>query len=349
MRIALVADTFSVAEGTGIARYAQELQVGLTSRGLTVEPIAASPPRLPLGAALNHALRMPYLVATKAGHFDVVHAASPITALALPLVRKPTVVTYHDVVSLRLGRQSGTAFHARLFAPLFLRVGHFADRVIADSSQTKRDIVAHLGIPADKIVVVGPGISDQFVVRPKPASRARIVGYLGALNPRKGLPFLIRSFRALGLRYPGQPVKLVLCGRRNHEYPRLARLAADLDLAEYVEFKGSLTDEQLVEAYNSFDVFVLPSDWEGFGFTILEAQRCGVPVIVRKDAHIPEEVSACCLKAGSEEDMADKIHALLTDDHLRQDLVDKGLDYSQQFTWERTVQQTLGVYEEVMA
>ncbi len=349
MRIALVADTFSVTEGTGVARYAQELRAGLTSRGLTVEPIAPSPPRLPFGLVLNHALRMPYLVASEAGHFDVVHAASPITALAFPLVRKPTVVTYHDLVSLQLGRQSGTAFHARLLAPLFLRVGHFADRVIADSSQTKRDIIAHLGIPADKIVIVRPGISDEFEVRPKPASQARIVGYLGALNPRKGLPFLIRSFHALRLGHPGLPVKLALCGRKNHEYPRLARLVADLDLGEYVEFKGSLTDEQLVEAYNSFDVFVLASEREGFGFPILEAQKCGVPVIIREDAHIPPEVSKCCLKASSEQDMADKIYQLLIDKTLRQAIVEQGLEYSRQFTWERTVQETLRIYEEAVS
>ena len=126
-------------------------------------------------------------------------------------------------------------------------------------------------------------------------------------------------------------------------------LVADLDLTEYVEFKGSLTDEQLVEAYNSFDIFVLASEREGFGFPILEAQRCGVPVIIRNDAHIPPEVSSCCLMACSEEDMADKIHGLLTNDKLRQGFVEKGLAYSQQFAWERTVQETLRVYEEVMA
>ncbi len=105
----------------------------------------------------------------------------------------------------------------------------------------------------------------------------------------------------------------------------------------------------MVRAYNSFDVFVLPSEWEGFGLPILEAQRCGVPVIVREDAHIPAEVSKCCLKASSEEDMADKIYELLTDADLRQSMTEQGLEYTQQFAWERTAHETLKVYEQAVS
>jgi glycosyltransferase involved in cell wall biosynthesis len=71
-------------------------------------------------------------------------------------------------------------------------------------------------------------------------------------------------------------------------------------------------------------------------------------VIIRKDAHIPTEVSKCCLEASSEEDMADKIYELLTNTTLRRSVIDEGLEYSQQFTWERTAHETLRVYEEVM-
>jgi glycosyltransferase involved in cell wall biosynthesis len=348
MRVALVADTFSVTEGTGIARYAGELRTGLTSLGVIVEPIAPQPPRLPLGQALNHAFRMPYLVAKKAQHSDVVHAASPITALAFPLLRKPKVVTYHDLVALH-GRAVGTAVHTRLSAPLFLRIGRFADRIIANSSATRDEIVERLGAPEHEISVVSWGVSQIFRPRHRVARQSRVVGYVGTLNRRKGLPYLIKSFHMLRMRYPATDARLILCGARNGEYARLMRLTAELGLSQFVEFRGSVSDDDLVEAYNSFDVFVLPSEWEGFGLPILEAQRCGVPVIVRQGAHIPEEVSACCLKAASEEDMADKIYALLTDAESRQDLAGRGLEYSQQFTWERAVQQTVSVYQELLS
>jgi glycosyltransferase involved in cell wall biosynthesis len=348
MRIALVADTFSVEKGTGIARYSQEMLSGLRSKGLFVEPIAPEPPAMPLGLAINHALKMPYLVRSKAARFDVIHATSPITALAFPVISSPKIVTYHDLLSL-LCRNTSTASYTRLLAPLFLRIGRYADRIIANSIQTKEEVVTHLGIPAEKITVTLWGISEIFKPQRKGQRDGYAIGYVGAFNRRKGLPYLIRAIDVLKLRHPELPLKLVICGRKDHEYARLVQLISELSLSHYVNFRGSLTDRELVEAYNSFDVFVLPSEWEGFGLPILEAQRCGVPVLIRADGHIPPEVSKCCLKASSEEDMADKIYELLTNAILRQSRIEEGLEYSQQFTWERTVRQTLEVYEAALS
>jgi glycosyltransferase involved in cell wall biosynthesis len=348
MRIALVADTFSVEKGTGIARYSQEMLKGLRNKGLSVEPIAPEPPTVPLGLAINHALRMPYFVSRKESHFDLIHATSPITALGFPVIHKPRVVTYWDLVSL-LCQNTGSAFHTRLFAPLFLRIGKFADAVIAASTQTKEEMVLHLGIPRDKITVVNPGIAAMF--QPVNVDRGNrfVIGYVGALNRRKGIDYLLRVLHSLKGKGLKLPVKLAVCGSRNLEYPALLQLATDLAVDQDVEFWGFMAGERLVRAYNCFRVFVLPSEWEGFGLPILEAQRCGVPVIIREDAHIPAEVAKCCQRARSEEDMADKISEVLTNAALRKAVIEQGLEYSRQFTWERTVQETLKVYEAALA
>lgn len=293
-------------------------------------------------------VKMPYLVRNRAAHFDLMHATSPITALAFPVVKKPRVVTYHDVAAL-VGGRTDSALHTRLCAPFFLRIGKYADGIIADSCQTKEEMVAHLGIAADKITVVSLGISDMFQSCPRRNRGKCVIGCVGALSRRKGVPYLIRAIQILRADHPGIPVKLVICGKRNPEHARLVGFAAALGLSEVIEFRHSLTDEELVETYNTFDIFVLPSEWEGFGFPILEAQRCGVPVIIREDAHIPEEVSKYCLKATCEEDMAEKIYELLTDTQLRNCVTERGLGYSQQFTWEKTVQETLQVYEQIMS
>jgi glycosyltransferase involved in cell wall biosynthesis len=89
----------------------------------------------------------------------------------------------------------------------------------------------------------------------------------------------------------------------------------------------------------------MPSDWEGFGLPILEAQRCGVPVITRNDARIPEEVSRCCVKAASVEDMAEQMARVITDTEYARGIARQALAYSSQFTWDRTVKETIGVYE----
>ena len=207
----------------------------------------------------------------------------------------------------------------------------------------------HLGIPSEKISVVSWGISDKFKPASKRERSSHVVGYLGTLSRRKGLPYLITAVHAYTKGHPDLPVKLAIYGRRQLEYPRLSSMVHELGLDQVVEFGGSVPEHKLVDTYNSFSILVLPSECEGFGLPILEAQRCGVPVIIRGDAHIPGEVSKSCLKASSEEDMADKIYELLTNAILRQSTIEEGLEYSQQFTWGRTVQETLEVYEAALS
>ncbi|MCJ7424126.1 glycosyltransferase family 4 protein [Candidatus Bathyarchaeota archaeon] len=333
---------------TGVGRYTQELYRGLTAEGVSVGLIYATAPSVPLGEAMKHVLAMPRAVLREASRFDLIHASSPITALAFAAIRKPKVVTYHDLVPL-LCTNASSAFHTRLFAPVFLRVGMLADRIIAISSQTKEEMVTHLGLPADKIAVVSYGISQMFRPMRELSRGQNVVGYVGTLDRRKAVDCLIRAISLFKDRYPGTPIKLVICGGKSQQYGALVKLASDLTVAQDLEFRGVVVGEELVKAYNSFDVFVHPSEWEGFGFPILEAQRCGVPVIIRDDAHIPPEVSKCCLKAGSEKDMADKVYELLTNAILRQSTIEEGLEYSQQFTWERTVRQTVEVYEQILS
>jgi glycosyltransferase involved in cell wall biosynthesis len=348
MRIGLLVDHLSVKEGTGIARYAHELLTGLRRRGVEVEVISTKSPEMPFGDAFNHAIRMPFHVLKKARGIDLIHATAPITGLCFPLVRTPKVVTYHDLGSY-LYKDSSVSFHRRLAAPFFFRVGKYADKIIAVSTQTKEELVTYFGFPEDKIVVINPGISDEF----QPSEREKeneyfSIGYMGALAPRKRVDFAIRALHYLRKDHPELEIRFSVYGNKEQDYQKLVELVKRLGLTEYVEFKGFAPEDKLVEIYNSFDIFVLPSDWEGFGIPILEAQRCGLPVIVREDALIPSETSKCCIKVKTEEDMADKIYNLLENHDWRENIIKGGLEYSKQFTWERAIEKTIKVYREVL-
>lgn len=347
MRIGLLADTFSVEAGTGIARYANEVLRGLCVLGLDARPLSLPAREFRLGTLVNHVARMPYMVSRRAKDLDLVHAASPVCALGFPFVSKPKVVTYHDLVTL-ICKNTSVAFYARLLAPLSYRIGWLADRVIADSSQTKEQITTHLGIPEHRIRVVNLGVDSRFVPMKTETRRHYVIGYVGALSRRKRVDSLLRAFYLLKERHPKLPVRLAICGSRRLEYPALVDLVTELNVSRDVEFRGFVAEETLAQTYNSFDVFVLPSESEGFGLPILEAQRCGVPVIVRSGAQIPREVSKACLISGSEGEMADQIFGLLTDAASRSAVIQEGLVYSAQFTWEKTVQQTLEVYSEIV-
>lgn len=115
-----------------------------------------------------------------------------------------------------------------------------------------------------------------------------------------------------------------------------------------MNYRGFIPEESIVETYNSLDILILTSDWEGFGMPILEAQSCGIPVIITEEARISEEVSRYCVKAKTPEDIADKIYEITQNSNLKKQIVDKGIDYARHFSWEKTIDATLKLYQEMV-
>jgi len=349
MRIGLVADDFVIRSGTGIARYAAELLRGLAGKGWDAVPISVWRYRVPGGSILAHTVQLPWQVIRQGRRTDLVHATSPITAIPFPFIRQAKVVTFHDLISL-LYRDGGTSLHARVVLPtIFRTVAHAADRMIAVSSQTKDEIVTHLGADPARIIVIPLGVSEEFQPIPHAERQIPTVGYVGHMKSRKRLDLLVRAFHLMVHRYPEIHARLAIHGTRDSEYPRLLSLAGEMGIQDRMTFPGFADDQSLPEIYRSFDCFVMPSDWEGFGLPILEAQRCGVPVITRNEARIPEEVSRCCVKAASVEEMAEQMARVITDPEYARNITQQALTYSNQFTWERTVKETLAVYEELLS
>jgi glycosyltransferase involved in cell wall biosynthesis len=348
IRIALLSHELDLRKGTGIARYSIELSNGLKRRGFDVEVFGARIPDIPYGMAFSHSVLLPLKTLRNARDFDVVHATEPITALSFPVIRSIKIVTFHDLTSI-LYKRNKSSPHVRASLPALYRlVARSCDKAIAVSTQTKNEIVTYLGIPSEKVEVINHGISDEFRPVRRKERGEYILGYVGALAPRKRLDFAIRAFKQLRTIHPEIEVKFQIWGERSLEYENLVMLVRELSLEEDVEFLGSSPSGELVDIYNSFDLLVFPSDWEGFGFPILEAQKCGTPVLIRSDSKIPHEVSRFCEKATSEEDMADRIYRLITDESIRNPLVERGAEYSRTFTWEAATSRTVALYESML-
>jgi len=349
LRVALIGDKF-VETHSGVRRYGYELLRGLRRKGYLVKAFprgrVIETVNIPYKLLLHNLLLLGRVSKWK---FDILHATAPVDGVFMMLrweVKK--VVTYHDLLPL-LGKNTGTKFRVKAVAPFFYRVGKYVNKIIAVSTQTKDEVINYLKVPSEKVTVINLGVDERFKPLKKKEDRDHyVIGYLGAFTPRKRVNLLIYGFYILRKLYPGLKAKLVICGEKKWDYPKLIRLAEFLGLSRYIEFKGRIPEEEIVATYNSFDVFVWPSEWEGFGLPILEAQRCGVPVIIMKDAHIPDEVSKYCIKASSSKDLAYKIYELLTNVGLRRDVIKKAMDYSKRFTWERTIEETIKVYEEVV-
>ena len=114
-----------------------------------------------------------------------------------------------------------------------------------------------------------------------------------------------------------------------------------------MEFRGFIPDEKIVETYNSFDIFVFPSKHEGFGIPIIEAHRCGLPVVILQDAKIPEEVKECTVRCSDQKDMIEKIYYLLADQKMLKKTVASLENYSKKFNWNNCCKETIKVYEKI--
>ena len=349
MLIGLITNTYDIRKGTGIARYTKELLKGLKCKGFSVKLIHSAPPNIKLGKPFNHLVKLPLKTILSIRDCDVIHAMTPVAAFSFPFINKPKIVTHHEL-SFLFPYSHGKPSYVTIFSPLWYKIGTMCDRIITPSTLTKKDLIKYLNIPEDRISVTNLGVDEIFrPINLKENSKKDtfIIGYLGMLSYKKRVDYLIKSFWYLKNFHPEVEIRLQIYGKKTSEYYfHLVKLVRKLDLEKVVRFMGFTPD--IVGAYNSFDVFVFPSEWEGFGLPILEAQRCGVPVVVRSDAHLPDEVVKWCVKAKSEEDMAEKLYQLLVDDKLRKKLIIEGMNYSKQFTWEKTVSETIKVYEEVI-
>jgi glycosyltransferase involved in cell wall biosynthesis len=273
----------------------------------------------------------------------------------LPLIRPcPTVVTLHDVIYLAC-RQDMPSRAGRLYYKAMMSASaRLADRIITVSEFSKRDIVRLLGIDPDKIEVVHSGLSSDF--RPVPDSAARrsalarygidenYILYTGIYKLRKNHAGLLRAFRAMLA--SGVKAQLVIAGPMNEGEPELRRLSADLGVEKKVVFAGFVADADLPSLYSAARVYACPSLYEGFGFTILEAMACSVPVVSSAETSLPEVAGDAALFADprSPEEFAAALQRAFVDEDLRQRLVEKGHANHRRFTWETAANKTLATY-----
>lgn len=360
MRVCLLARKVKENPEGGYERYSLDVYKGLVERDIQIELLSQNcsiPPFRSLISPLFYdVLSVPAgLLLTKLRgrqRIDVYHATIPTQGLYFPLIpRRNTVVTFFDaegISSMKAVLSGATILrkmwniYARSATILALK---YAGHIIAASEQAKEEVITLAKVAPEKITVILPNIDERFEPLEGYRKEVPTVGYLGNLIPRKGVDYLLRAFYLLRQKYPNFNCRLKICGA-GPEYKNLTALAKQLNLNN-VDFEGLIPEEKIVETYNSFDLFAFPSKYEGFGLPILEAQRCGIPVLIRKDGKIPNEVKRFALECSSEQDMADKIYSLLTDHNLYLEISEKGMNYAKQFTRDKSIEEILRVYEKV--
>jgi alpha-1,3-rhamnosyl/mannosyltransferase len=230
-----------------------------------------------------------------------------------------------------------------------------ARKILTISEYSKREIVRHLGVPAEKIAVVYPAVrADRFrsglpaaeieAARKKFGIHRPYIFYTGNHEARKNLPALLRAYRDLLPRRWQLVIGGRLDARRNSFYEQAADLVATGD----VRFCGEIHEPDLPLLYAGAEVFVFPSSYEGFGLPPLEAMACGAPVICSDATSLPEVVgdAAVLVPPGDVSALHAALELVLSSPGLRQELRERGLARVRRFSWDRAAREVLALYEQ---
>lgn len=295
-------------------------------------------------------------LALQQARVHLLHALAFVAPVVAPC---PFVVTVYDLSFLRYPE----AF--RPFNRWYLR--HFttnsvkrAQKVITISESTRQDVINLIGVPASRVRTIYCGVDQSF--RPLPAAEVEafkaaqglpgtFILYLGTLEPRKNVDGLIRAYALWRAQDPQIP-PLVLAGGKGWYYNQIFELVESLNLKDAVHFPGYVPQETLPLWYNAATLFVYPSHFEGFGLPVLEAMACGTPVITSTVSSLPEvagtEGAARLVDPSQTETLAQSMAELIRRPDLRVEMRVRGLAQAARFSWQKTAQETVATYREVM-
>lgn len=375
-RAALNAQLFRLNEGyrsAGIARYIhhllRELPTAAPEFDLHAYSTEAGASRLLPGVTI-HTTRLPvhkplarliweqtiFAWRLLRENFALVHSLAYVAPL---LVRTPIVVTLYDLSFLRYPGYFPAA--QRLYLQLGTRMTvRRARRIIAISESTRADAIALLGVEPDRVAVVPPGVEPEFFERAGPAAlesfRRRhqlpdpFILFLGTREPRKNIPTLLRAF-ATAKRVARLPHRLVIAGGRGWMDEPVGQTVAELGLEGEVSWPGFVPHDELPLWYQAADIFVYPSQYEGFGMPALEALASGTPVITTDVSSLPEAVgdAGLLVPPGDTAQLADALVLIAEDANVRNLLRQRGPEHACRFTWARAAELTASTYRAALA
>jgi len=267
--------------------------------------------------------------------------------------RAKFVATVHDVKpmlfpALAQRRNLNSLIESLLVGDKWAKIDH----VVTDSDCSRRDILAHLHVPAHHLTVVHPGIDLERFTPGTEQGRAErrrpfVLSVAGG-DPTKNVETLVEAFGRLPLTIrEGHDLMLVGDFRRR---PELRERAAQLGIEQQVRFPGVVDDDRLIELYRQAALFVFPSRYEGFGLPVLEAMACGCPTISSNASSLPEVAgdAALLVDPSDVEGFTKEVQRVLSDQDLARDLRAKGPVRAAQFSWDRTAREMIAMYEKVV-
>ncbi len=259
--------------------------------------------------------------------------------------RVPQCLVVHDLGFLHHPEayKKSHRLYLKRYTPAFIKK---AKRLVTVSQFSKQDIMTQYQTDDSKISVVYNGIKDIFIptsfdkqaeVKEKFTAGTEFFLYAGAIHPRKNLINLLKAFSIFKRRLKSS-MKLVLAGRLAWKNDEFLTLLATYKYKEDVVLTGYVNESDLADLMAAAYSLVYPSLFEGFGVPVIEAMKCGVPVLTSKNSSMQEigEEAALYFDPQNIDDIANKLMRIYKDEKERNDLIEKGFLVAQKYSWQKT-------------
>lgn len=290
---------------------------------------------------------------------DVLHSMSALNRIPTGYNGK-TVVTFHDMSMFTIPQYLPAVKRTRNIAITRL-MARKADKVIAVSDSIKEDVKKFLNVAEEKTSVIFSGLDHRFFEESE-INASKVLGkyditkkyilFLGTLEPSKNIARLLEAFAKFKSiqkqKNAGKfEYQLVLAGKRGWLSQEYVHMIKDLGLVKDVVFTGYIIGDELVPLFRGAEFFVMPSLYEGFGMTALEAFATQTPAILGAVASLPEIAGEGALLVNPLDmgEIADAIMKFASDKELRESYIAKGLEQARKFDWEKTAKETLEIYK----
>ena len=282
------------------------------------------------------------------------HGLSGELPIGLKAAGVKTVVTMHDVIFMRHPEWYGW-FDRKIYAWKFRKTCREADRIIAISECTKRDVMLYGDVPADKIDVIYQSCGSRFKLREGEKKLQevhtaymlpeRYIVSVGTIEERKNVLLAVKAMRLLP-----EDVSLVIVGRSTPYCDKVKRYVAHNGLANRVMFLHGVPADDLPAIYQMAEASVYPSRYEGFGLPVIEAIQSGLPVVACKGSCLEEAGGNATLYVDPDDvsGMAKAVRLTLKGAPGRDERIAEGMAYISRFENNETARKVLDVYERLM-
>jgi len=300
-------------------------------------------------------------------NLDILHILSPFEGYPnqLPVINpyleklQTTICsTIYDLIPLNFSEHYFSDSNYKKWYFRQLKTIYDSDLLFAISEATRRDIINLLSINPSKVINIEGASAGPFYkiddfptkqiekLRKKFGIKKRFVLYTGGIDFRKNIEKSIIAFSKIKKEFLENVSYVIVCKILENDKKRLFELAKEYKVEENLVLTGFVSDDELNLLYNACDLFIFPSLMEGFGLPILEAMKCGAPIIGSNTSSIPEliEDEEFLFDPNNEEKIALAINKMLSNEQLRKKSATHSLNKSKNYSWDKVAKKIIQSY-----